>query len=92
MSINRLRRQLTAANKKLKWYTAHFEAFPPTRRRRFAHHRRMMERNNIHMDLALERALARMPAPVTFRRDLLDYLSKPMSEEQRGFYMPFNVK
>jgi hypothetical protein len=28
MSVNRLRRQLTAANKKLKWYTAHFKAFP----------------------------------------------------------------
>jgi hypothetical protein len=49
----------------------------------------MMERNNIHMQLALERALARIPAPVDYRRDFVDW---QMSEEQRGFYMPFNVK
>jgi hypothetical protein len=83
VSIHKLRRQLTAANKRLKWYEAHFESYPSTRRRCRAYLRRIMERDNIRLRLAMERA--RVPA----KPELDLFAADPERERRRGFHIPF---
>jgi hypothetical protein len=79
VSIHKLRRQLTAANKRVKWYIEHFERFPSTRRRRHAYMRRVAERNNIRWNLEMERA--RFPVDLEYAR---------ADEGLRGFHIPLN--
>jgi hypothetical protein len=87
VSIHKLRRQLTAANKKVKWYEAYFEAFPASRRRRSAYVRRIFERGEIRFQLALARANVH---PFD-ERAYLDGLSQS-APERRGYYLPFNAR